>query len=241
MSVTPPTKTDLRWQSAAEELAPHKSLTRLAANARSVITTIAVVATLLAGLGAFAAAQLTDHPLLMTFAAISVAAAAAAVILSLIALVNRENPLAVGDLEQVKEWYKNRLAKGQAAAWGGVMLIIAVGVAAITSVGGLVWGAWDRDPAVQMSLAVARKGDASTVHLSADAKKVPSGATVRVQLKDNNKVEWFNGAVSPGGSGAATLTQDVEVSSSAMPLHLDVRVMDGKKTLKTFSLSNSEG
>ncbi|MFJ6604735.1 hypothetical protein [Streptomyces lydicus] len=238
-----PTRLDLLWQAAADELAPHKSLARMAANARSAIGTITIVATLLAGLGTFAASQLTDYPWLTTFAAVSVAAATAAVILSLIALVNREAPISVNDLEQVKEWYEKRLEKGKLAASGGVALIGAVVLAAVTSIVGLLVGAWDADTDAQMSLSVARKDAMSTAHLSVDVNNVPSSALVQVQLLnsgkkgDSERKDPFLSVIRPKADGEASINQDVEVASGVTSLRLEVRVMDGQKTLKSFSLS----
>src|SRR5438132_95492 len=59
-SVTAPSTTDLIWQSAAEDLGPAKTFSRILDNARFMVTSVTVVAALLAGLGLVAANRIAE-------------------------------------------------------------------------------------------------------------------------------------------------------------------------------------
>jgi hypothetical protein len=208
----------------------------MAANARSIVGTIAVVATLLAGLGTFAAAQLTDEPGLMIGAAVSVAAAAVAVAFSLSSLVTREKPLATGNLDEVRTWYSKRLKAGSAAAIGGVALIVAIAVAGATSVAGLVLGAVDRDPEAQMSLTVAEHRDGATVQVAADLENVESDSIVELTLRDDSG-EIFRAMVRPNSAGLASVKQEVKVVKADAKFTLEAQVMEGSKQIESFILT----
>jgi hypothetical protein len=208
----------------------------MAANARSIVGTIAVVATLLAGLGTFAAAQLTDEPGLMIGAAVSVAAAAVAVAFSLSSLVTREKPLAIGNLDEVRTWYSKRLKAGSAAAIGGVALIVAIAVAGATSVAGLVLGAVDRDPEAQMSLTVAEHRDGATVQVAADLENVESDSIVELTLRDDSG-EIVRAMVRPNSAGLASVKQEVKVVKADAKFTLEAQVMEGSKQIESFILT----
>lgn len=231
-----PTNSDLRWQAAAEELAPQKSLARVSANAKSIVGTITIVATILAGFGTFAASQLGDNPGLLVGAALSIIAAASAAALSLSAIISRGTKIAPGNLDQVKSWYAKELEKGKRAAAGGVALIVAIAIATITSVSGLMGNALDRDPRAQMTIAVARENNASFVHLSSDVRHIPPGARIYMQLIDKRSRDWFHAVLDPAKSGKAALDQDVRLNGCSESLRFDLKIIKGGKIIKEFSL-----
>lgn len=240
MTTRDPCESDLRWQAAADELAPHKSLQRIGANARAAVGTISVVATLLAGLGTFAATQITNNPGLVYAAAASVAFSTAATALSLSIFINRGEKVAISDLTAVERWYQKELKKARLAAWGGLSLIAAIVIAGGTAIAGLTLGASDHSIEAQMGVAASKKGNASQVHVSVRVIDAPEKGSVLVALKDDGKITWLNATVQPNNDGLAVLEQDLETSGYHPPMRLDVKVTEDSKVLKTFDLVNDQ-
>ncbi|MFD8047678.1 hypothetical protein ACFV5E_30130 [Streptomyces chartreusis] len=198
------------------------------------------MATLLAGLGTFAAAELTSEPGLMYAAAASVGFSALAAVLSLSIFVHRGKKVAIADLVAVRKWYEKQLKKGKLAALGGVSLIVALLIAGGTAVAGLIAGAPDQNIEAQMGVTESKKDGAPQVHVSVKVVEVPDGGTVSVSLKDANEVNWLNATIQPNGDGVATLEQDLEAKLAKAPLSLKVKVMDESKVLENFYLVNRQ-
>ncbi|WP_406738568.1 hypothetical protein OG365_24430 [Streptomyces sp. NBC_00853] len=238
MTVRAAGDSDQRWKAAAEELAPHKSLQRMTANSRSMVGTIAVVATLLAGLGTFAASQLTSEPILMYAASASVFLATLSAALSLSTLIDRGKRVNLSNLTAVKDWYERELERGRRGAWGGALLIAAILIAGTTSFVGLIAGASSDKLEARMSLSGSTGKDFPQIHITAEVTNVPNHGTVFVTLKDTQGDNLFAATVEPGKDGTATAVGDTKVSKLDEPLILHIQVVKESAVIEEFDLTN---
>jgi hypothetical protein len=133
--MTPPVRrtnpADQAWVDLAAQLTPANSLARIDSATNRAVTTVTVLGTLLTGLGAVSAGQLTHSAAARALAATTVILAAAAVASALTAQVltitRRLNP---ADLEEVRAWYRRQFRTRAYAAQIATMLLIAAALSA---------------------------------------------------------------------------------------------------------------
>jgi hypothetical protein len=130
-SVRPTSPADQAWADLAAQLTPANSLARIDTVTNRAITTIAVLGTLLTGLGALSAGQLTPNSAAKALAAATVITAAVAVACALTAQVltitRRLNP---ADLAAVQAWYRRQFATRAYATQAATILLIAAALLA---------------------------------------------------------------------------------------------------------------
>ena len=133
--VRPPSRADQAWADLAAQLTPAASLARIDTVTARAITTITVLGTLLTGLGALAAGQLTHSSAAQDLAAATVATAALAVACALAAQVltitRRLNP---ANLADVQAWYRRQFTtRAYTTQAATVLLILAALLAGATA------------------------------------------------------------------------------------------------------------
>ncbi|GLW46486.1 hypothetical protein Stsp02_21480 [Streptomyces sp. NBRC 14336] len=128
--VSPETR---RWQRAAEAIEPEHTLTRNAANAKYVLTSVSLLGTLVSVIGLASLGELTRRPELLVFAALAVVLVLAAVLLALWTLVLRSRRVNLDDLEDVKAWYEGEFAHAGKVAAAGRLLCAGLLVAGVTA------------------------------------------------------------------------------------------------------------
>jgi hypothetical protein len=132
--VRPPSQADQAWADLAAQLTPANSLARIDAVTGRAVTTVTVLGTLLTGLGALAAGQLTSSSAARNLAAATVATAALAVACALTAQVltitRHLNPQ---DLVQVKTWYHRQFTLRAYTTQAATLLLIAAALLAGTT------------------------------------------------------------------------------------------------------------
>lgn len=230
-----PTATDLMWERAALELSPEKTLERVTANAKSVVSTVGVVGVLLGALGLLTTAVIQGNTLLLGAAYATSALATAAVTLALFTLIARNAEVAVGNLADVEKWYLNEIRRKRGAAWASALLFCAGLLATLVVVmGGIqeVGTSAHGDAKNHLQLSVVTTGKGSTIRLAGSVSGLTQSQTVsvRVEVAGAPVIE----AVSyPDDSGSAAL----DVSGAAtkqreLPVAV-VRILDSDGTIAT--------
>ncbi|MFE2413910.1 hypothetical protein ACFXDE_36825 [Kitasatospora sp. NPDC059408] len=182
-----PTSDTLRWQKAADALAPDQSLQRVAANAKFVIATVTVVGTALTALGLVSVDQLSHRPLARAFALIAIVLTLAAVLMALRYLVLRSRAVALDNLLDVEAWYKEELGLSiwvRAAGWLLFSAVLCAGLAGLTA-------AVTADPWYQVGLQSSGLAGTTSLSATASANGVSRGALAQatVTAKDAGGVE----------------------------------------------------
>jgi len=219
-----PTVDDLRWLRAGEDLQPQKSLARAADSARYVVTTVALLGTLVAGLGVLALDRQTG-PLVATAGGVALVAAAAAVAVALTAVVSRTRSLAPEDVAAVRAWYSDELRRTGRAGLAGVLLVVSVVSAAVAG-GAEVVQRVTAGPSVTLD-STTTVGGATLADVTTDADegdRVDATLTCRGQVVARAKgLAGADGRVrlrmtAPGaGDGPCVVHADLYGSGSAAP------------------------
>jgi hypothetical protein len=129
--VRPPTPADQAWADLARQLTPAASLARIDTVTARAITTTTIIGTLLAGLGALSAGQLTHSTAARALAAATTITAALAVATALAAQVltitRHLNPV---NLVDVRSWYQRQFTARAYATQAATLLLIAAALLA---------------------------------------------------------------------------------------------------------------
>lgn len=168
------------WDVAAVQLTPDKSLERVGTNARSTVTTVAVVGTLLGALGLASAQSALLDPISRLLAGLAVVAAGLAVLTALSYLALRLEKLYVGDLNAVENWYRRQFRRAYLAVVASWLLVVAVALATAAGLATLLTGESGADPRVGL-----RVSGASTVRsVAADGRigRLEPDATVALRV-----------------------------------------------------------
>jgi hypothetical protein len=212
--VTTPSPDTVRWQKAADALAPDQSLARAAANAKFMVGTIAVVSTALTALGLVTVDQLAHRPLPRALALVAIALTMLSVLAALRYLVLRSKGVRLDNLIAVKDWYTEELGRSvwvTAAGWllfGAVLFAGAAGIAvAVTA-----------DPWYQLGLqSSGLPGGATAATVTATANGVSRGALVQVEMtgKDagGTRTVLLQASRTADGGGTATIDATVPVTA----------------------------
>jgi hypothetical protein len=133
--VRPPSRADQAWADLASQLTPANSLARIDTVTARAITTTTVLGTVLTGLGALTAGQLTHSTAVRDLAAATVITAALAVSCALAAQVltitRRLNP---NNLAEVQAWYHRQFTtRAYTTQAATILLILAALLAGATA------------------------------------------------------------------------------------------------------------
>jgi hypothetical protein len=226
--VTPETK---RWQEAAAELAPAKSLDRMMANGRFVISTVTTVGVLLTGFGIVGVERLAGEPAPRLLAALSVPLAVVAVILALYSLLARSRDVNLDNLTEVQTFYTERLRRAPfvtAAGWALIGAIFLAGSAGCWSVLATISG--DKTEVV-VSLSIRDAASAPKAHLVVALAHVADGATVKLELfavsQNGSRETLLRGTGRGNGSGELSWDEVVDTSKGSAKYVAKITV-DGK-------------
>lgn len=236
------------WETAAAELHPHKMLARAMEHQKAVVTTVATVGTLLAGLGGVTAAITFDGgpswagislvPLLTL--AVSVLAGSA-VLTALIARRPTFQMLNIHNLLSVQDYYRTELARRSVSLRisSGLLLgaaSLAVLVAFLAGVNTLL----PDGPRNQASLSTSvGAGGVVTVTLGGAVEQVKDGEHVRVEISDGQAGSLLvDQTVYPDGAGKAAVSAQTvaPAGSTSVVATLQVLGPDAQPTTR-FTLS----
>jgi hypothetical protein len=227
-----PSPAALRWKAAAAELAPEKSLARVATNSKYMIATVTVVGSALTGLGLVGASTLSTHPQAGFLAAIAVVLAGAAVVLALSTLVLRSRPVNLENLAAVKQWYADEFGRAKFVRWAGILLVLAV----ITALSAGLTATLVRDQQMTIGLQVMGTGASRSASIAVTAGDLSSNAIATV---------WLYGVPSSGAPATLIVAQQSADSSGAItvkatvdkvsqyPLYRAVLQVDGKEMARS--------
>jgi hypothetical protein len=232
--VRPVTDEDRVWVDLAGELTPAKSLERVDTATARVVSTVTVIGTLLGGFGVFGATQpsVSGAARWITIAAVAcaalaVACALAAQILTITRHLNPEN------LAAVRAWYKRRIdTRGYPTRAATVLLLIGAvlaGAAAIVALATAVPSqptiavtrALDRPAVTALGPSAQGTGAPPTTTITVEVtfRGLTSGqsATVVVSSATSGQV-LASAAITPATDGTATRTLTVSGLPSAEPV-----------------------
>jgi hypothetical protein len=230
--VRPVSDEDRVWVSLAGELTPAKSLERVDTATDRVVRTVTIIGTLLGGLGVFGATKPTvSGPArwitiaAVACAALAVACALAAQILTITRHLNPEN------LAAVRAWYKRRIdTRGYPTRAATLLLLIAAVLAGAAAIVALATTT-SSQPTIAVTRALDRAtvpapGSAGTTTITAEVtfRGLTSGqsATVVVSAATSGQI-LATAAITPATDGTATRTLTVSGLPPAEPVTVVAR------------------
>jgi hypothetical protein len=230
--VRPVSDEDRVWVSLAGELTPAKSLERVDTATDRVVRTVTIIGTLLGGLGVFGATKPTvSGPArwitiaAVACAALAVACALAAQILTITRHLNPEN------LAAVRAWYKRRIdTRGYPTRAATLLLLIAAVLAGAAAIVALATTT-SSQPTIAVTRALDRAtvpapGSAGTTTITAEVtfRGLTSGqsATVVVSAATSGQI-LATAAITPATDGTATRTLTVGGLPPAEPVTVVAR------------------
>jgi hypothetical protein len=223
-----PSPASLRWKAAAAELAPEKSLARVATNSKYVIATVTIVGTALTGLGLVGADTLSTHPQAGFLAAIAVVLAGAAVVLALSTLVLRSKPVNLENLAAVRQWYTDEFDRAKFVRWAGILLVLAV----IIALGAGLTATLVENEQATIGLQVMKTGTTRTASVAVTAGDLRPGAMATVSLygvpSSGAPATLIVAQQTADSSGAVTVEATLE-KADAYPRYNAVLEVDGKE------------
>jgi len=174
-----PTDADLRWAESIKELSGPAALVRVAANARATVGTIALVGSVLGGLGLVSIPVLRTGQAVRWLAIAAVLTAIASVVSALLYLALRVQRLNIEDLEEVRGWYNGQLDRVRFAVAASWLLLAAVLIAGLAAVVSLVHGPV---PTAALSLQLSGQGDDRSLHTQVSVDGLPAGDAVAIEV-----------------------------------------------------------
>jgi hypothetical protein len=199
---------DQRWQQAAAELEPARSLTRAEDRAKQLVGTVSVVGVLLTGSGLVAAARLQTLPPARWLAIVAVALALTGVVLALWTLLLREQDVAVNDLRGVQRWYAAQFRRARLVQFAGMLLLGGMVLAGLASVVALAAQTDDR-PVIELVVSGTGVGAQQTADVSVRWAHLPSDRLVLATVTgamDTSGLVLAQGVASPGADGTASVS-----------------------------------
>lgn len=217
------------WVAARAELRPEKSLARVGASAKYVVSTVTVVGLVLTALGLAGTGSLAGRPLARTFAGIATAIALVAVLLALSYLAVRPEQLNTEDLDEIEPWYRRQFKRVWLVACASWLLLAAVLVAA--GVAGSVLLTQARGDRPVLTLSVQGTGAQRTLGVAVQAGSLHPGDDIQVTVRAGQEV-LLSGRATADPLGKASLTASVPAVPAAASYSLSVLV-SGKETIVT--------
>ncbi len=219
-AVRPVTDEDRVWADLAGELTPAKSLERVDTATDRVVRTVTIIGTLLGGLGVFGATKpsVSGPARWITIAAVAcaalaVACALAAQILTITRHLNPEN------LAAVRAWYKRRIdTRGYPTRAATVLLLIGAVLAGAAAIVALAT-ATPSQPTIAVTRALDHATVTTTITVQVTFRGLTSGqsATVVVSAAPTGQV-LASAAFTPATDGTATRTLTVSGLPPAEPV-----------------------
>ncbi|MFD9030624.1 hypothetical protein ACFVZW_05590 [Streptomyces sp. NPDC059567] len=154
-----------RWQRAAAALEPEHTLTKIATNAKFVLTSITLLGTAISAAGLVSITRLTQRPELLALTVFAFVLSLGAVLLALWTLVLRSREVNLDDLEDVKAWYEEEFGHAVRVAAAGWLLCAGVLLAGVAAVIAAVVAA----PSYQVALQSAGSDGKHSITASASA------------------------------------------------------------------------
>jgi hypothetical protein len=216
---------DVRLRTAVDALSREKSLTRVNANARATVSTVAFVGTALTALGLVSASSLLTNSVTRWLAIAAAALALLAVVASITFLAVRLEWLNIDDLTQVDRWYNREFRRSYLAVVGSRLLLAAVicgGVAA----GSALW-AQTHNQSVAVTMQVLGSGDDRSLTVGGSISGVEDGtiiSTTVVALAANGCPEsvLVSAKSRVGRTGVVSLNSTVKVAKCSSSFRFDV-------------------
>lgn len=231
-AVRPVSDEDRVWVNLADELTPAKSLERVDTATDRVVRTVTIIGTLLGGLGVFGAARpsVSGPARWLTIAAVACAALAVACALAaqILTITRHLNP---DNLAAVRAWYKRRIdTRGYPTRAATFLLLTGAVLAGAAAIVALATAAPNQATiAVTRALdnaTVTTPGTGTTTTITAEVtfRGLTSGqsATVVVSAAGTGRV-LASAAITPATDGTATRTLTVSGLSPAEPVTVVAR------------------
>jgi hypothetical protein len=217
-----PVEPDDPWVTAKKELYPAASLTRIAANAKFVVSTVSVVGIALTAFGLVAATSLSAYPLAQLLAGVSAGVALLAVVCALGYLALRLEKRNFENYVEVKNWYQKQFRRAGlvvAASWLLVIAVVLAGIAGVTAA--VAQNKMDRPV---LSLTVKGQGSKRTVTASVSINHLHPGdiVTLRVTIGNGNVI--MLGKTNADSNGSAQLDTTLETTASKAGYRVSVLV-----------------
>jgi hypothetical protein len=229
-----PTAEDLRWYEAAQRFKPEQSLDRIQTLANFVFTNVAVVATLLGGLGLVengaaalrSAPRIGDYPLPLLLVGLSLLAASVAVWPKL----SRVNP---SRIDTVKRWYTGQVLRRGIAV---IVALTALSAAIVVATLSFVAPALNE---VRLSASVEEGKRVTlkvTVAVTGASPKAVATTTVDQKPKSGGSIRLFNSQSSADAAGAVEVEGSVVGVAHEGSFLVTSTVMDGTKVVARKTL-----
>jgi len=201
------------WEAAAAALAPDKSLTRIDEKAKNLIGGVSVVGAILGGAGLVASPRLLAKGPARGLAVGASLLAFSSVIMALTAsLLRFEHSLAHRNLVAVREWYERQFRRAKLVVAAGVLLILAVALAA-TAVVVTLLAPNESDPTMQLT--ATRTGNETVVAARVEATDLNRGTLVTVDLASitsGQRSMLAQGVSATGSDSKATVSLEVRAA-----------------------------
>lgn len=212
----PPSAEDKADFAAAANLAPDKSLLRIQESAKFVFTNVAVIGTILTGLGLFTdLGDVLDNSKVISLpwgdVPLPVAALGLSLVLASVALWPKMSTVDLTRPKAVRRWYTRQIfRRGLLMTFSLFFFSAAILVAAFT---GIESGENLENPAISASWTGV--GDDATVEVSVEAEEVPDDwrmvTTVRGKGPTGKSVLIFRDRTRPDADGALTVAGKIGV------------------------------
>ena len=141
---------------------------------------MAVVGTLLTGLGLVSAQSLLADDVARSLALIAVGLAVLAVLVGLVYLALRLERVNDQNLADVERWYTSQFRRARLAVVASWLLVVAVLVAAAAATVSVIQSGSDQDPALELQLSGA--GDARQLHAGVKVSGLAAGSGVVIRV-----------------------------------------------------------
>jgi hypothetical protein len=218
-----PTSADLRWVEAAKELTPDKSLLRATANAKFLVATISVLGVLITGFGAVSATQVASEKALLIGTGLTTVLAALSVGIAIWTLLPRNDKIRAGNLIAVREWYQAELKRKGKASVAGLLLLVAIAVAAGTAVAGTIAAIVNKAPTNHVTVSAAKTKDGYIIAVKGTVSNVPAGSIVNLTLSGPDRLVVV--VAKPDEEETATVDSTAVVASLPAKLSTSIRVV----------------
>jgi hypothetical protein len=208
----PVSEDDEMWQTAAEALAPDKSLQRVEDKAKFVVSTVAVVGSILTGLGLVAGANLGIAAKGHEWAVSAIVAAVVSIVLAVGSLLlGGDRYLSPGNLIAVQNWYTKQFRRQTPVLFSGLLLLCALALAGIAAFMSMTTTDI-REP--MMIAQFTSDGAKNTLVLKADYKNLRTGQSLSAKLSgvpDKGSPKLLAQQIlKVGGDGTGSLSLNVE-------------------------------
>jgi hypothetical protein len=122
------------WRRAADALLPDRSMERMADSAKFVVSTLALVGSILTGFGLLASDRIVENKFAVGLAVSALASVFVALLCALDFLRMRIGEVNIHNLVEVKEWYEQQLSRGWRVYLSGWLLLLAVSLAGSSAI-----------------------------------------------------------------------------------------------------------